>query len=141
MYLEEGKPLVFGKQKNMGLKIEQLKMQRSEWSPEDEAPADLHVHDPQLEGIAVATAAAIDVGAGYRDKALSMMRAGSTHLPSMAEDVLVGRSTEITQLNVQVARRGRAPGIATPTHDAVIDLIKTFDWRLGLSVPVGGPKD
>ena len=93
------------------------------------------------EGIAVAMAAGIDLGAGYREKALSMMRAGSTHLPSMAEDVLVGRSTEITQLNVQVAQRGQALGIATPTHGAVIDLIKTFDWRLGLSVPVGGPEN
>ena len=92
------------------------------------------------EGIDVAAAAEIELGDGYRDKALSMMRAGSTHLPSMAEDVQAGRSTEITQLNVQVAQRGRALGVATPTHDAVIDLIKTFDWRLGLRVPRRGPK-
>ena len=59
-------------------------------------------------------------------------------MPSMAEDVVAGRSTEITQLNVQVAERGRAVGIATPTHDAMVDLIKTFDWRLGLTVPLRG---
>ena len=90
------------------------------------------------EGIAVAAALGIELGTGYRAKALSMIRAGSTPMPSMAEDVQVGRSTEITQLNVQVAQRGRALAIATATHDAVIDLIKTFDWRLGLTVPVHG---
>ena len=105
------------------------------------SPADPLIERLLDEGIAVAAACGVDLGAGYREGALSMMRAGSTHMPSMAEDILVDRSTEITQLNVQVAERGRVVGIATPTHDAVIDLIRTHDWQLGQTVPVDGPPD
>jgi 2-dehydropantoate 2-reductase len=88
------------------------------------------------EGMAVAAAVGIELGDGFRARALEMMRAGSTHLPSMAEDVIHGRATEITQLNVQVAEHGLEMGVPTPTHDAVIALIETFDWRLGRTVPV-----
>ncbi len=88
------------------------------------------------EGMAVASAAGITLGAGFRAQALVTMHAGSTHLPSMAEDVSRGRATEITQLNVQVAQHGRDVGVPTPTHDAVIALIETFDWRLGRTVPL-----
>jgi 2-dehydropantoate 2-reductase len=81
------------------------------------------------EGVAVAQAAGIDVEASFRDGVLRTMAGGGSHLPSMAHDVRVGRKTEITQLNVQIARRGRALGIPTPTHDAVVNLVGAFDWR------------
>jgi 2-dehydropantoate 2-reductase len=81
------------------------------------------------EGIAVAQAAGIDVEASFRDGVLRTMAGGGSHLPSMAHDVRVGRKTEITQLNVQIARRGRALGIPTPTHDAVVNRVGAFDWR------------
>jgi 2-dehydropantoate 2-reductase len=83
------------------------------------------------EGIAVARAAGIALGEGFRAEVLAVMQAGGEHLPSMAADVIAGRATEITQLNEQVAERGRALGVPTPTHDAIIDLIRTFDWRTG----------
>ena len=81
------------------------------------------------EGIAVARAARISLPSDYRDLVLGAMARGGGHLPSMAEDVLAGRETEVTQLNEQIARRGRELGVATPTHDTVIDLIRTFDWH------------
>jgi 2-dehydropantoate 2-reductase len=81
------------------------------------------------EGIAVARAAEIEVGDDYRDTALSAMAGGRSHLPSMAHDVRRGRPTEVTQLNEQIARRGRDLGVPTPTHDTVLDLIRVFDWR------------
>ena len=81
------------------------------------------------EGIAVAGAAGIDLGAGYAEGALSYLANAAGHLPSMAEDVISGRPTEITQLNEQISERGRALGVPTPTHDAIVDLIHTFDWR------------
>ncbi|MEW6269700.1 MAG: ketopantoate reductase C-terminal domain-containing protein [Thermodesulfobacteriota bacterium] len=83
------------------------------------------------EGIAVAHAAGIDVEPGFRATVLATMEGGGKHLPSMAGDVLAGRPTEITQLNEQIARRGRLLGVPTPSHDAVLDLIGTFDWRAG----------
>ena len=81
------------------------------------------------EGMAVARAAGIAVEPGFREHALRRMRGGAGHLPSMAQDLLAGRPTEIAQLNEQIARRGRELGVPTPTHDAVLDLIRVFDWR------------
>ncbi|MBY0330250.1 MAG: hypothetical protein K2X49_06230 [Acetobacteraceae bacterium] len=45
------------------------------------------------------------------------------HRSSMLQDIAAGRRTEIDSLNGAVARLGRNNGIATPTHDALIDLI------------------
>lgn len=81
------------------------------------------------EGIAVARAAGIAIPPGYREAVLHRMAAGGDHVPSMAEDVRAGRPTEITQLNEQIVARGRALRIPTPTHEAVLDLIRVFDWR------------
>jgi 2-dehydropantoate 2-reductase len=80
------------------------------------------------EGIAVARAAGIDVAASFREEALARMSGAGRHLPSMAQDVLAGRETEITELNEQIARRGREVGVATPAHDAIVELISALDW-------------
>lgn len=45
------------------------------------------------------------------------------HRSSMLQDIAAGRRTEIDSLNGAVARLGRNNGIATPSHDALIDLI------------------
>ena len=45
------------------------------------------------------------------------------HRSSMLQDIAAGRRTEIDSLNGAVARLGRNNGIATPTHDTLIDLI------------------
>ena len=45
------------------------------------------------------------------------------HRSSMLQDIVAGRRTEIDSLNGAVARLGRKNGIATPTHDVLIDLI------------------
>lgn len=42
----------------------------------------------------------------------------------MVQDIEAGRRTEIDTLNGAVARLGAARGVATPTHDAIIALIK-----------------
>ncbi|MFQ5698067.1 MAG: ketopantoate reductase family protein [Myxococcota bacterium] len=81
------------------------------------------------EGIAVARAAGIEVDPALRSNVLRTMAEGQSHLPSMAHDVRAGRQTEVTQLNEQIARRGRALGVPTPTHDTVLDLVRAFDWR------------
>lgn len=81
------------------------------------------------EGLAVARAAGIDVGAGYEAEARRYLEQATMHMPSMAEDVIAGKPTEITELNEQISARGDAAGVPTPTHDAVIELIRTFDWR------------
>jgi len=94
-----------------------------------ESPARALIERLLDEGVAVARAAGIDVEASFGEAVLRTMAGGRGHLPSMADDVRMGRLTEITQLNEQIVRRGRTLGVATPTHDAVLDLISAFDWR------------
>jgi 2-dehydropantoate 2-reductase len=81
------------------------------------------------EGIGVAQAVGIKIGDSYKTEALAPMLAGGRHLPSMAQDVMAGRQTEITQLNEQIVERARDVGVPVPTHEAIIDLIRTFEWR------------
>jgi 2-dehydropantoate 2-reductase len=45
------------------------------------------------------------------------------HKPSMLQDVLVRRPTEIDVLNGGIAAAGRAAGVATPRHDAMVALV------------------
>lgn len=94
-----------------------------------ESPARRLIERLLDEGIRVARAAGISVPDGYRDAALATMTGGAGHLPSMAHDVRAHRPTEIMQLNEQIARRGVELGVPTPTHDAVLDLVRVFDWR------------
>jgi len=46
--------------------------------------------------------------------------------PSMLQDVMRGRRTEIDHLNGYVAQQGRRVGVKTPFNDAVIDLMNSF---------------
>jgi len=83
------------------------------------------------EGLAVARAAGIGLGPEARTRALAVLRSAADHRPSMAEDVIAGRSTEITQLNVQITARGARLGVATPTHNTIVELIRAIDERAG----------
>ncbi len=55
------------------------------------------------------------------------MAAGARHLsggrPSLLQDVLRGRRTEIDYLNGHVCRQGRRVGVPTPVNDAVVQAI------------------
>jgi 2-dehydropantoate 2-reductase len=71
---------------------------------------------------------------GARGKAveplLADMAAGAKFLtggrPSMLQDVLKGRRTEIEYLNGWVAQQGTRVGVATPFNDAIVKLVKSF---------------
>jgi len=56
------------------------------------------------------------------------LAASAKHLaggrPSLLQDVLKGRRTEIDYLNGYVSQEGRKHGIKTPVNDAVVDLIR-----------------
>ena len=54
----------------------------------------------------------------------AVLSRSAAHRSSMVQDIEGGRRTEIDTLNGAVARLGAAHGIATPTHDAIIALIK-----------------
>ena len=54
------------------------------------------------------------------------------HKPSMLQDVLAQRSTEIDQLNGGIVHFGKQEGIATPLNQAAWQLIKGLEasWKL-----------
>jgi len=70
----------------------------------------------------------VDAAAGRGSEALlAEMAAGATRLaggrPSMLQDVMRGRRTEIDQLNGYVVAQGRRLGVPTPFNEAVVRLV------------------
>ena len=49
------------------------------------------------------------------------------HKPSMLQDVLAHRATEIDVLNGGIAAEGRRAGVATPLHDCIIALVRGLE--------------
>jgi 2-dehydropantoate 2-reductase len=49
------------------------------------------------------------------------------HKPSMLQDVLARRATEIDVLNGGVAAEGRRAGVPTPRHDCMVALVKGLE--------------
>lgn len=81
------------------------------------------------------TLAVFDADCGYRPApdgatylrdilAPAVMARSSGHRSSMLQDMEAGRRTEIGTLNGAIAAMGERLGIATPTHDAIINLIR-----------------
>lgn len=60
---------------------------------------------------------------------LADMAASARHLsggrPSLLQDVLKGRRTEIEYLNGYVAEQGRKVGVKTPFNDALVELFRS----------------
>jgi len=53
------------------------------------------------------------------------------HKPSMLQDVLASRKTEIDVLNGGIAAEGRRAGVATPLHDCMVALVKGLEKSWG----------
>jgi 2-dehydropantoate 2-reductase len=49
------------------------------------------------------------------------------HKPSMLQDVLARRATEIDVLNGGIAAEGRRTGVPTPLHDCMVALVKGLE--------------
>jgi 2-dehydropantoate 2-reductase len=49
------------------------------------------------------------------------------HKPSMLQDVLAHRATEIDALNGGIAAEGRRTGITTPLHECMVALVKGLE--------------
>ena len=68
-----------------------------------------HAHAPAAEAVDEAIAEAYD------------------HKPSMLQDVLARRATEIDVLNGGIAAEGRRVGVPTPRHDCMVALVKGLE--------------
>ena len=61
------------------------------------------------------------------DGMLAANSSGANWLPSMAQDVVKGRPTEIYQMNGFVCRQGATVGVDTPVNAAITDVIRAID--------------
>ncbi len=77
------------------------------------------------EGVAVARAIGVDVDAASVHAMTTMsMTKHRNHQPSMLQDLMAGRQTEIDDINGAVMRAGREAGVNTPVNETIYRLIK-----------------
>jgi 2-dehydropantoate 2-reductase len=83
------------------------------------------------EALAVCTAAGITLLRDPRHSVEEAIEIAFWHKPSMLQDVLARRITEIDVLNGGVAAEGARIGIATPAHDSMVALVHGLEssWR------------
>jgi len=89
-------------------------------------PSDLGhlVHALVDEGKAVAAAAGIELREDPWEMNVLATRRGSTHYPSMLEDIEAGRPTEIETITGALVREGERLGVPVPLHSALYRLVK-----------------
>lgn len=81
--------------------------------------------DPQLL-VAAAERDPTALATVERHMAASSQGASRSNLqrPSMAQDMMKGRRTEIEEMNGLIVRKGEEIGIPAPTHRALVDIVK-----------------
>jgi 2-dehydropantoate 2-reductase len=106
----------------------------------EEAPADLGVlvHGLVDEGKAVAAAAGIELHDDPWEMNVHATQRGSSHYPSMLEDVEAYRTTEIELINGSLVREADQHGVAVPLNRLVYGLVrgKEASWQ----EPTGGQR-
>jgi 2-dehydropantoate 2-reductase len=104
-----------------------------------DAPADLGhlVYDLIEEGKAVAAAVGVELHDPWQMNCLAVARGESdegayAHRPSMLEDVLARRPTEVEAITAALVREAERVGVAAPFNTAVYRLIKAKEesWKL-----------
>ncbi len=87
---------------------------------------EIHHLDPEI----IAKAGEGDAGATkqFDDHRLAeVSKGGGEHRPSMGQDMVKGRRTEIEFLNGLVAKKGGEIGIATPANEVLTDIVKRVE--------------
>ncbi len=79
------------------------------------------------EGRAVADALGIELDGDPETLIFEAGRKNYTHKPSMLQDVLAHRPTEIATLNGGIADQARQLGLSTPLNDMVVELIRGLE--------------
>ena len=84
------------------------------------------------EGAAVADALGIVLDADPAALVDEAARTNYGHKPSMLQDVLAHRSTEISTLNGGIVAAGDGVGVPTPLHAAIVDLVDGLQhsWQM-----------
>jgi 2-dehydropantoate 2-reductase len=79
------------------------------------------------EGVAVCERAGIVLERPPGDAVAEAVAEAYDHKPSMLQDVLARRPTEIDVLNGGIAAEGRRAGVPTPLHDSMVALVKGLE--------------
>jgi len=75
------------------------------------------------EALAVCAATGITLLSDPRHSVDEAIEKAFWHKPSMLQDVLARRVTEVDVLNAGIAAEGRRAGVATPGHDTIVALV------------------
>jgi 2-dehydropantoate 2-reductase len=88
----------------------------------------IRMHDPEtLARAAEGDAAALDEVEGQIRAALNSNTRSDLARPSMGQDMLKGRRTEIDFINGVIAQKGDAVGVPAATHRALIAAVKRVE--------------
>jgi 2-dehydropantoate 2-reductase len=88
----------------------------------------IRMHDPEtLARAAEGDPAALDEVEGQIRAALNSNTRSDLARPSMGQDMLKGRRTEIDFINGVIAQKGDAVGVPAPTHRALIAAVKRVE--------------
>jgi 2-dehydropantoate 2-reductase len=79
------------------------------------------------EALAVCAAAGIELTRSPRDAIEEAIAEAYEHKPSMLQDVLAHRATEVDVLNGGIVAEGHRVGVPTPWHDAMVALVKGLE--------------
>jgi 2-dehydropantoate 2-reductase len=79
------------------------------------------------EALAVCDKAGIALTRPPRESVAEAIAEAYDHKPSMLQDVLARRATEIDALNGGIAAEGRRAGVPTPLHDCMVALVKALE--------------
>jgi 2-dehydropantoate 2-reductase len=79
------------------------------------------------EALAVCVKAGISLARPPRAAVDEAVAEAYDHKPSMLQDVLARRATEIDALNGGIAAEGRRAGVPTPLHDCMVALVKGLE--------------
>jgi 2-dehydropantoate 2-reductase len=79
------------------------------------------------EALGVCAAAGIVLTRDPREAVEEAIREAYLHKPSMLQDVLARRPTEIAVLNGGIAAEGRRTGVPTPAHDSMVALVNGLE--------------
>jgi 2-dehydropantoate 2-reductase len=79
------------------------------------------------EAVAVCERAGIVLTRPPREVIAEAIAEAYDHKPSMLQDVLARRATEIDVLNGGISAEGRRVGVATPRHDCMVALVKGLE--------------
>jgi 2-dehydropantoate 2-reductase len=93
------------------------------------------VHGLVEEGKAVATASGVELHDDPWEMNVLATKRGSAHYPSMLEDVIAGRPTEVELINGSLVRAGEAVGVPVRLHNAVYRLVQAREASYTESAP------